>query len=568
VYDALTHELEWKKPDSTEGTSCVSVSADLDQDGTQEIVISETTAPYVGFAGSYIHVFNGITHELEWQKNDSMDWRFGPYCLWIDDIDSDDDNELLVGRGRGSLHVLNGESYVEEWISWYPGTRAWQVKQVNLVDVDDDENIEIVVGTRDGYVYVLNGTSREEEWRSDLLVFTPYDYLSGLVIEDIDNDLTKEIVVGIDTYTSGILYVFDCITHELEWYSGYLGYHLTALDAGDVDDDGIIEFVTGDNKGVVYAYNAISHELEWQTISLVYGITAFSIDDVDLDGDQEIVVGVGPYNFYNYVYILDGRTQNIEWKSEDYGQGIKTITTSNVDDDNAVEVLFSIQSGEVLVIDGISHSTEWISDDLGIGVYGLTCENVDSDEVIEIVAGSESGIYAFDGITYKQEWQFENIGVNGLSAVDIDNDEKIEVVGGTSGYLYILETTGEPNNAPSKPDRPSGPTEGKVGKIYTYSTSSSDPDGDKIFYKWNWDDGTFSGWIGPYNSGDDMCANHTWKKGGSYQIQVKAKDTHGTESRWSDPLIVTMPRNRAINMPFLRFLEQFPILQKILSYIL
>jgi hypothetical protein len=62
-------------------------------------------------------------------------------------------------------------------------------------------------------------------------------------------------------------------------------------------------------------------------------------------------------------------------------------------------------------------------------------------------------------------------------------------------------------------------------------------------------------------------AKHSWSEG-SYSIRVKAKDIYEEESDWSEPLTVTMPRNRAINGFFLRFLEQFPILQKILNLIL
>jgi hypothetical protein len=41
---------------------------------------------------------------------------------------------------------------------------------------------------------------------------------------------------------------------------------------------------------------------------------------------------------------------------------------------------------------------------------------------------------------------------------------------------------------------------------------------------------------------------------------VKAKDTLGAESNWSDPLAVTMPRNYANQVFFFeRFEQRFPI---------
>jgi hypothetical protein len=121
-------------------------------------------------------------------------------------------------------------------------------------------------------------------------------------------------------------------------------------------------------------------------------------------------------------------------------------------------------------------------------------------------------------------------------------------------------------NAPYIPDMPNGPLNGKVGEVYTYSTATTDPQEDQISYLFNWGDGTDSEWLGPYLSGETAEANHTWSKKGTYNIKVKAKDINGYESDWSDPLTVTMPRNRAIqNTMFQWFLEQFPLLNRLLT---
>jgi hypothetical protein len=64
-------------------------------------------------------------------------------------------------------------------------------------------------------------------------------------------------------------------------------------------------------------------------------------------------------------------------------------------------------------------------------------------------------------------------------------------------------------------------------------------------------------------------AKHLWNKG-NYEIKVKAKDSHDAESEWSDPLSISMPKNKAININslFLRFLENYPNLFLILRHIL
>jgi hypothetical protein len=94
-----------------------------------------------------------------------------------------------------------------------------------------------------------------------------------------------------------------------------------------------------------------------------------------------------------------------------------------------------------------------------------------------------------------------------------------------------------PNNPPEIP-MIMGPTEGSAGIAYEYLISSWDPDGDDISYWVEWGDGTHTGWIGPYPSGEHAAANHTWAERGSYSITAKAKDVNNAESNFSAPLIM------------------------------
>jgi len=123
-------------------------------------------------------------------------------------------------------------------------------------------------------------------------------------------------------------------------------------------------------------------------------------------------------------------------------------------------------------------------------------------------------------------------------------------------------------NRPNKPSTPNGPADGNAGIEYTYTTSTTDSNGDELYYFFDWDDGTDSGWVGPYNSGAIVSASNVWDSRGSYELRVKAKDTDGVQSEWSDPLSVSMPKNKIFN-PFERFLENhpymFPLLRQLLE---
>ena len=126
------------------------------------------------------------------------------------------------------------------------------------------------------------------------------------------------------------------------------------------------------------------------------------------------------------------------------------------------------------------------------------------------------------------------------------------------------------NKAPSKPTI-DGPTKGKKGETYSYIAKAKDPEGDQIYYFFDWGDGTNTGWLGPYPSDQPVSAHHTWYGAGKYSIRVKAKDDFGEddygnngESEWSDPLVVSISKNKkSLNHVFL--LKDLSLIKQLLS---
>ncbi|MFE3845954.1 PKD domain-containing protein [Thermoplasmatota archaeon] len=145
------------------------------------------------------------------------------------------------------------------------------------------------------------------------------------------------------------------------------------------------------------------------------------------------------------------------------------------------------------------------------------------------------------------------IGAIDYESFDIVNDS-----------FYI---TSIPSPIPDIPDQPEGPTDGLSDIIYNYSTKTIDPDGDQVYYKWDWGDQIISDWEGPYNSGEIINSSHLWSSRGYYNIRVKARDDSWHESEWSNPLRVSMPKTKSFNdiNPFLlRLIQRFPILEYLL----
>lgn len=89
-----------------------------------------------------------------------------------------------------------------------------------------------------------------------------------------------------------------------------------------------------------------------------------------------------------------------------------------------------------------------------------------------------------------------------------------------------------------------GPTRVTAGIEYEYTFTTTDPNGDDVYYYIEWGEYSSVGeWIGPYSSGEQIVLTHTWNNKGIYTVRAKAKDIYNQESDWGY-LKVTMPVNQ------------------------
>ena len=127
--------------------------------------------------------------------------------------------------------------------------------------------------------------------------------------------------------------------------------------------------------------------------------------------------------------------------------------------------------------------------------------------------------------------------------------QAMDVYGFESSYSSPLSVTIY-NNQPYIPQKPTGPVSGPYTGEKTYSATGYDPDDDQIYYMFDWGDGTMSNWLGPYDSGEEIQTKNTWDGPGNYQIRVKIKDEHESESGWSEPLSIGLPKSRIFRYGF------------------
>ena len=124
---------------------------------------------------------------------------------------------------------------------------------------------------------------------------------------------------------------------------------------------------------------------------------------------------------------------------------------------------------------------------------------------------------------------------------------------------FLLKVGPFDNQRPSKPTI-DGKSKGKPFVNYTFTASSTDPDGDTISnYMWDWGDKNTT-------LTDQEEVSYSWAKRGTYNIKAKAIDEHGGESEW-ETFEFNVPRT--YNHPFiLRLFERFPNLFPILRHLM
>jgi len=151
------------------------------------------------------------------------------------------------------------------------------------------------------------------------------------------------------------------------------------------------------------------------------------------------------------------------------------------------------------------------------------------------------------------KWNIETVdsygAVGAYNSIDIDSE----------GYPHIsymdrsnlsLKYAKKYQYCPSTPKKPFGNKHGFPGREYIYTSSSIDFENDKIRYGWDWNgDFIIDEYTEYLNSGEKLQTSHIWENGGTYQIQLIAIDENNLESRWSDSLAVSIPKNKLINYP-------------------
>ena len=171
---------------------------------------------------------------------------------------------------------------------------------------------------------------------------------------------------------------------------------------------------------------------------------------------------------------------------------------------------------------------------LGWGMTGYSC-------TLGLTGGMElSAFKAYDNFDAKTTGELWNKAVtNYINEFGLPYNLHYKTVEEWLSFSDPSTRIKKVSDKPKKPDTPDGVTLGTIGREYTYSSLTTDPDDDMIKYCFDWGDDSI-GWTEWIPSGEFGSLNHKWEKPGDYNIKVKARDEYGLDSEWSNSLTVTI----------------------------
>ena len=473
------------------GGSYCTVLADIDKDFPGEEIIFSTNTLYVKH-------YDGTTY---WQNIFSTSTNSN--CVSVGDINNNGKLDIIT------VNATSVFAFDEDGIAlagWPQATNSPYIYSTPSVgDIDNDGTKEIVIGTSNGEVYA---------WHYDGTIVSgfPVNIGSAIVgsaaLGDVDGDNVTEI--AITNYNKYIYVIKSNGTIAPGWPQPGVG---STPVIGDIDSDGDMELIDGN---YAYHHNGVlvdgfpKHLQHWVGPSKQ---SSSALADLDNDGDIELVIGPTEFDFRIYVYDLLGiyNPDSIEWGMVRHDERHTGMYKSKI---------------EVNTPPIANAGPDQVANDVdGDGIEIITLDGSASSDLDGAVVGYEwleNSLLIANGVNPALSF---SIGIHNVTLRVTDNSGAID----TDAAVITIN----PNQAPIANAGTDQTAE--VNKLIIFNGSGSyDPDGSIASYQWNFGDG---------NTASGQIATHSYSTAGNFTVALTVTDNGGLTAQDTARVSVVAPKD-------------------------
>jgi len=478
---------------------------------------------------------------LLWKS--STDWHVQAVAP-TGDIDGDGFADVFVGSADNLIYCYSGGGLNQGNIiwSWAYASSVWTT--TSLSDINGDGTGDCLTGGADNTVYCMSG--KPIGGMTVILWSYPVggDVRSVTRVNDINGDGINDCYIGSD----------DDIVYCLEGAYGTMLWTYTDPSPGgvktvspipDVNGDGIDDCLAGGENDKIMCISGGSQGTGSLIWSCTTGSTILSVTWVnDINGDGTADCFAGSQD--DRVYCISGQGSgnvNPLWSYRTGSTVTSVAAITDVDGDGAADCLAGSQDDKIYCLSGANGSVIWTytTGSTVRSVAAISDVNGTSGE--DCIAGAEDNrIYCIEGKSSGNGtaiWTHSATGnVHCVAPItDISGNGTADVIAGSGdSYVYAIEGGAALSESVTTPNPPEGPGTGSVGQNLTFTGSGATSNlGHTLQYRFDWGDGTTSGWGASTQS-------HTYSTVGTYLVKAQARcQSHtGIVSGWSQGKTATV----------------------------
>ena len=422
----------------------------------------------VQFDNEWVFYGDAVTFPITIQTNEIYNLRvwFSPYSATnyegIMNIFSNDPDENPVSvslSGTGEVMIFP----IGQMIWQYQINTSYDNSPKAIIpisDVSGDEIDDVIICSEDDYVRCFNGNSSgtaDVLWENEL--GSVYSQLGLAIIDDLDNDDYKDVIVG-TAWGDRSIHALSGLTGEIIWTHdtheyGDGGWVYQVYVKYDYNDDDIPDVLAatgndGNSTGPqrVYCLDGLTGNSIWEFYAPGPKFSVLGIEDANWDGKPDVVGGASNLDeSQGMIYGINGDNGDEIWTFNVAGSSVWALEqTDHLNWNGVMEIIAGDFSGNYYCIDPADGSEIW-NGNIGTAIIlrFIKLDDVNYDYFPDLYF-AHSGFHnalIVDGFSGHQIWNqpVADQPWNAARIEDISGDGINDLLVGTlfnSNYGYFL----------------------------------------------------------------------------------------------------------------------------------